>query len=93
MAVPLAVVNRVPTFKDGDGVAADLLEKGDAVGGRLPSGHLGVEQGLAFPCALLELLAGLHFGRGQGLVVVVPYDFHIDNYLFWDVVSLIALVP
>ena len=65
----------------------------DAVRRGLASGHLGVEQGLASPLTLLELLAGLHFGRGQGLVVVVPYDFHIDNYLFWDVVSLIALVP
>ena len=73
----MAAFDGVASFQDGDGEAADLLEEGDAVGRGLAAGHLGMEHYLAVPVALLKLPAGLHLGQGQGLVVVVLYDFHL----------------
>ena len=72
----------VPSFQDGDAEASDLLEEDNAVRRGLAGAHLGTEQGLTRPLVLLELLAGLYLGQGQGVVVVVLYDLHIDNCLF-----------
>ena len=81
-AEPLAIFDGAPSFQDGDAEASDLVKEGDAVRRGLACGHLGLEQDLAGLGAGLELLAGIHLGWAQGIVVVVPYDFHFDNYLF-----------
>ena len=82
MAEPLGILDGEPSLQDGDAEAPDLVKEGDAVRRGLAGGHLGVEQDLAVLGAGLELLAGLHLGWAQGVVVVVLYDFHCDNYLF-----------
>ena len=81
-AEPLAILDGALSFQDGDAEAPDPVKEGDAVRRGLAGGHLGLEQDLAGLGAGLELLAGLHLGWAQGIVVVVPYDFHFDNYLF-----------
>ena len=94
MAVePLAILDGAPSFQDGDAEASDLVKEGDAVRRGPACGHLGPEQDLAGLGAGLELLAGIHLGWVQGIVVVVPYDFHFDNYLFRDLVLIISLAP
>ena len=79
---PLAILDGVASFQDGEAEAPDLVKEGDAVRRGLAGGHLGVEQDLAGLGAVLELLAGLHLGWAQGVVVVVLYDLHFENYLF-----------